>query len=248
MVPVLYRYDNKDVRTVSQYGNPWFVARDLCEVLEIANVSMALSRLDDDEKGISLIDTLGGRQRLSIVNESGMYSLVLTSRKPEAKAFRKWLTNDVIPAIRETGSYSTSTPRLSEAELIVKIAQSNLELTNTVVEMASTVVDLRGRVEVLESVRETITLSPSVAIEFAPEQPRVIVQGPSFASVKEFGLFFGITLADGMSQGIGRSASYRCKKQGTEVQYRALSSRGVTQVALYPTTILHDLLTERGLI
>ena len=66
---------------------------------------MAVSKLDEDEKGISLIDTLGGEQKLGIVNESGLYALVLSSRKPEAKAFKRWITHEVIPSIRKTGGY-----------------------------------------------------------------------------------------------------------------------------------------------
>ncbi len=68
---------------------------------------MTVERLDDDEKGISTIDTLGGKQRMAIINEPGLYSLVITSRKPEAKAFKRWITHEVIPAIRKHGAYMT---------------------------------------------------------------------------------------------------------------------------------------------
>ena len=78
-------------------GEPWFVAADVCRALGLGNSSMAVSKLDEDEKGISLIDTLGGEQKLGIVNESGLYALVLSSRKPEAKAFKRWITHEVIP-------------------------------------------------------------------------------------------------------------------------------------------------------
>lgn len=84
----------------------WFVAKDVCDVLGIANSRDAVSRLDDDEKGVATADTLGGSQGLATINESGLYALILTSRKPEAKRFRKWITSDVIPKIRQTGSYS----------------------------------------------------------------------------------------------------------------------------------------------
>jgi prophage antirepressor-like protein len=93
------------VRVVMIDGEPWFVAADVCKVLEIGNVSMAVGRLDDDEKGVSNTDTLGGRQEMVIINESGLYALILTSRKPAAKRFRKWVTAEVLPSIRKTGSY-----------------------------------------------------------------------------------------------------------------------------------------------
>ncbi|MFW9594008.1 MAG: Bro-N domain-containing protein, partial [Macromonas sp.] len=87
-------------------GEPWFVAADVCAALEIGNVSMAANRLDADEKDISTVDTLGGAQELVVINESGLYSLILTSRKPEAKKFKKWVTSEVLPSIRKTGSYT----------------------------------------------------------------------------------------------------------------------------------------------
>ena len=75
-------------------GEPWFVAADVCRALGLGNSSMAVSKLDEDEKGISSIDTLGGEQKLGIVNEPGLYTLVLSSRKPEAKAFKRWITHE----------------------------------------------------------------------------------------------------------------------------------------------------------
>ena len=95
------------VRTLNLNGEPWFVAADVCKALELGNPSMTVERLDDDEKGISTIDTLGGKQRMAIINEPGLYSLVITSRKPEAKAFKRWITHEVIPAIRKHGAYMT---------------------------------------------------------------------------------------------------------------------------------------------
>lgn len=95
------------VRTVVKGNEPWFVAADVCRALELGNTSMALSRLDEDEKGISLTDTPGGKQEMTIVNEPGLYSLVLGSRKPEAKEFKRWITHEVIPSIRKHGMYAT---------------------------------------------------------------------------------------------------------------------------------------------
>ena len=96
-----------EVRVIEQNGEPWFVAADVCRVLEHSNSRMALERLDDDEKGVSSIYTPGGMQEMTIVNEPGLYVLVLGSRKPEAKAFKRWLTHEVIPAIRKHGAYVT---------------------------------------------------------------------------------------------------------------------------------------------
>lgn len=95
------------IRTITIDGEPWFVAADVCKALELGNPSMTVERLDADEKGISSIDTLGGKQRMAIINEPGLYSVILCSRKPEAKAFKRWITHEVIPAIRKYGGYMT---------------------------------------------------------------------------------------------------------------------------------------------
>jgi prophage antirepressor-like protein len=93
------------VRTIFVDGDPWFVAADVCRALEMDRTQ--IRRLDDDEKGVCSIHTLGGNQGTSIVSESGLYSLVLGSRKPEAKAFKRWITHEVIPSIRKHGAYVT---------------------------------------------------------------------------------------------------------------------------------------------
>lgn len=95
------------VRTIIRDGEPWFVAADVCRALEIGNSRQAIVRLDDDEKGVISTDTPGGAQEMSVVNEPGLYALVLGSRKPEAKAFKRWITHEVIPTIRRHGAYAT---------------------------------------------------------------------------------------------------------------------------------------------
>jgi prophage antirepressor-like protein len=97
-----------EVRTVWRDGASWFVAVDVCRILDLDNSRQALSRLDDDEKGVISNDTLGGPQRTAIVSESGLYALVLSSRKPAARKFRKWVTSEVLPALRRDGAYHTS--------------------------------------------------------------------------------------------------------------------------------------------
>ena len=106
-----YDFDGQPVRTIiNDDGNPWFVHADACRVLDITNSGNAAARLDSDEKGVHSMDTLGGRQELTIISESGLYSLILTSRKPEAKRFKKWITSEVIPSIRKTGRYGAFDP------------------------------------------------------------------------------------------------------------------------------------------
>lgn len=118
------------IRTLTIDGEPWFVAADVCKALELGNPSMTVDRLDADEKGISSIDTLGGKQRMAIINEPGLYSVILRSRKPEAKAFKRWITHEVIPAIRKYGGYMTKSlleQVLENPNLIYEFARRMLE-------------------------------------------------------------------------------------------------------------------------
>lgn len=104
----IFDYNGKQVRTVKfESGEPGFVAKDICNVLEIGDISKAVSRLDEDEKGTNLVRTPGGNQSLLCVTESGLYSLVLGSRKPGAKEFKRWITHEILPAIRKHGGYLT---------------------------------------------------------------------------------------------------------------------------------------------
>lgn len=93
------------VRTVLKDGETWFVAKDVCDCLDVKNVSDAINRLDDDEKNTIVLNEGIGNPEKSIINESGLYSLVLSSRKPSAKKFKKWVTSEVLPSIRKTGGY-----------------------------------------------------------------------------------------------------------------------------------------------
>lgn len=102
---VPFAFDDALVRALWVEGDPWFVLADVCRVLEITNNRNVTARLDDDEKGVHSMDTLGGPQEMTIISESGLYALVLTSRKPQAKRFRKWITAEVIPSLRKTGRY-----------------------------------------------------------------------------------------------------------------------------------------------
>ena len=100
--------ENSNVCIRSQVINdePWFVAKDICQALLLKNPRQAISALDEDEKGVISMDTLGGRQKMNAVTESGLYELISQSRKPEAKPFRKWVTKEVLPTLRKTGIYA----------------------------------------------------------------------------------------------------------------------------------------------
>lgn len=99
---------NVNIRTEVVNNEPWFVAKDICDALGLQDVSMTVKRLDDDEKLVQTVFVSGQNREIWTVNESGLYGLIFQSRKSEAKAFRKWVTNVVLPSIRRTGSYSST--------------------------------------------------------------------------------------------------------------------------------------------
>ncbi|EXE16739.1 BRO family, N-terminal domain protein [Acinetobacter baumannii 1106579] len=124
----VFNFNQKEVRTiVKKDGEIWFVLSDVCNVLEIGNVSMAASRLDAEEITLSTIE--GSHRPTNLVNESGLYSLVLTSRKPEAKQFKKWVTSDVLPSIRKNGGYISGQEN-DDPEIIMAKA---LQVANNVI-------------------------------------------------------------------------------------------------------------------
>lgn len=118
-----FNFEGTAVRVLDQSGEPWWVLADVCKVLEIANAPHAASRLDDDEKTtIANNDSQAGSgaQAYTIINESGLWSLVLTSRKPAAKRFKKWITSEVIPSIRKTGGYMAAAPEETPEEIMLR--------------------------------------------------------------------------------------------------------------------------------
>lgn len=113
----IFDYQGKQVRTVVVDGEPMFVAKDVCEILELDDVRRAVERLDDDERSLTpVIDSLGREQEAWAVNEAGLYGLVLGSKKPEAKSFKRWVKHEVLPSIRKHGGYLTA-EKIEEALL-----------------------------------------------------------------------------------------------------------------------------------
>ncbi len=132
-----------EIRTITIEGEPWFVAADVCRALEIGNPTDATHRLDADEKMITLVSIEGNRRgnpNMTVVNEPGLYTLILSSRKPEAKAFKRWVTHDILPAIRKTGGYMTD-------ELLAKCQKD----PNVMFAFAEELLKLRDKTNVLES-------------------------------------------------------------------------------------------------
>ena len=118
----LFTYEGKELRTVIEGEEIWWIGKEVCEILELSDVGKSIERLDDDEKLIRKIFVSGQNRDVWTVNEPGLYSLILTSNKPEAKKFKRWITHEVIPSIRKTGGYGNIEPQIS-SDFAFKIAK-----------------------------------------------------------------------------------------------------------------------------
>ena len=156
MLKVFEKAEFGRVRVVECEGEPWFVAKDVCECLELTDVSKTISLLDDDEKGTNSIRTPGGEQQMLVVSEPGLYSLILRSRKPEAKAFKRWVTHEILPSIRKTGHYGAPE---TEDEILARalvIAEGRLGmLSHAVSELQEQIALDAPKVELAEAIMET---------------------------------------------------------------------------------------------
>jgi anti-repressor protein len=171
------------IRALTVSDEPWFVAKDVCDILELGNVSQALSRLEDDEKSqvepnIISSDVWHGRAPM-IVTEAGLYNLIFASKKPEAKAFRRWVTHDVLPALRRDGAYVASDGTEDDATLmarallaakrqmdakdarIARLADAN-ERMRPMAQFAVTSLTSEGTLTVTEAARQLKQADPSI--------------------------------------------------------------------------------------
>lgn len=127
-----------NIRTVNIDGEPWFVGKDVAEALGYSNSRKALAdHVHDDDKGVTKCDTLGGKQDLTVINESGLYALIFGSKLESAKRFKHWVTSEVLPAIYHNGGYIQGQENLSDTELMAKailVAQNTIEQKNQIIE------------------------------------------------------------------------------------------------------------------
>nr|UVX95709.1 MAG: antirepressor protein KilAC domain [Bacteriophage sp.] len=130
-----FSFNNTPLRTLTdENGDPWFVAKDVCDILEISNNRDAISQLDSDEKNTVVIsDGIPGNPNKTIISEPGLYKLIMRSRKPEAKTFQRWVTHEVLPQIRRTGGYIPTTGADDDMTILAKavlVAQKTIDLKN----------------------------------------------------------------------------------------------------------------------
>lgn len=169
-----FRFGELLVRAHERDGEPWFVLGDLCRALGLTNASVVASRLDEADVSLANVSSGGQRRSVFMVNESGMYEVVIRSDKPGALKFRRWITSDVLPAIRKTGSYTVS-PQLTEAQIIEQGYQLAL-----------------GRIETLSATNK------AQALEIEAAKPKVdyhdrFVANEDVVTLKAFASYFDMT-------------------------------------------------------
>lgn len=163
---VPFDYNHWTVRTIEREGQPWFIAADVCAVLEIVDIHRAMSRLDEDDRRQAPVVDAVGRQNPNtwVVNESGLYQLIFQSRKPEARAFKRWITSEVIPSIRKTGRYEVQ-PRdqldvLAEQVAALQRVRDEASRAQTTAEQAhDTARESQARLDSMEGQRHPSALA-----------------------------------------------------------------------------------------
>lgn len=142
----LFKFEGKEVRTLKVDDEPWFVGKDLAEILGYSNTRDALSRhVEPEDKGVAKLDTLGGKQNQTVVNESGMFSLILSSSLPNAKKFKRWVTSEVLPTIRKTGSYQL--PQTPEGQIRL-LLESNVHMDERMTNAEEDIALLKNKSEI----------------------------------------------------------------------------------------------------
>lgn len=161
----LFSYAGANLRTAMIDGEAWFVSADVLSILELSRSSIAL--LDDDERGVHSMDTPSGPQDMSVISEAGLFSLILRSRKPEAKKFKRWITHDVLPKIRQTGSYSGAVDLRNDDHVAMIIQAGYAALTQAR--------ELKARNAVLEPKAESWDVLASAEGDFSVREAAQIL-------------------------------------------------------------------------
>lgn len=182
------------VRIVIRNGNPWFVAKNVCECLELGNVTEALRGLDDDDEKVQLETNIinpevGGRGTL-LISEAGLYSLILRSRKPEAKAFKRWVTHDILPSIRRSGGYVMAKPDDTPEAILARavlVAQDTIRRIEAERDDA-----IRTKAEIGSRREATAMATASAAVRKAAALENELGRGRDYKSVKGIPWFLDV--------------------------------------------------------
>lgn len=141
-----FNFNGLPLRALLVDGEPWFIRADACTALGINNPAQAVANFDAEDKGVITTDTPGGRQQVATISEAGLYQLIFQSRKAEAKAFKRWVTHDVLPAIRKTGSYEAPKTDAEKVLEVIQLLQAQAEEQRQELEQARPKVEVYDRV------------------------------------------------------------------------------------------------------
>lgn len=182
------------VRTVVQGEDVWFVAKDVADVLEYRDTHNMVRFLDEDEKDTHQVSTLGGNQTMKVINESGLYSAILKSKKPQAKAFKKWVTSEVLPSIRKHGAYMTDQvleQAVTNPDFVIGLLTKLKEEKERLVAAQQQIVQQKPLVVFAEACMQSEqTLKVSEVVKLATKQGVKIGQRQLFAKLREWELMF----------------------------------------------------------
>lgn len=224
----------QETRIVDLDGNPWWVLRDVCEVIGVNNARDVAARLDDDEKGVAQIDTPGGLQNLTIINEAGLYSVILRSDKPEAKSFRRWVTHEVLPQIRKTGAYGDPMKALADPDALRGLL---LTYTEKVIALEAKVAEQAPKVEALRRLEgadgSMCITNAAKALNVRPKDLFTHLQANKWI-YKRPGTSMWIGYQDKIQSGLVEMSEYlQLKSDGTEaVRLQAkITAKGLARLA-----------------
>lgn len=218
-------FENADfgsVRTLMINDAPYFVGKDVAEILGYANPRKAISdHVDEGDKGVTKCDTLGGIQDLTVINESGLYSLILSSKMPNAKKFKHWVTAEVLPSIRKTGGYIVGQEQLTDAELMAKalmVAQKTIE----------------ARTEEVKSLKMLNAVQQQQIAELSPKATYydLVLQCPDLISVTEIAKDYGKS-AKWLNKILSEN-KVQYKQRGVWLLYQKYAEKGYTSTKKEP--------------
>ena len=193
---VRFDFQGNQVRTIMIDGEPWWIAKDVCSILSISDTTQACERLDDDEKLVRTLYVSGQNREIWTVNESGLYTLILRSNKPEAKTFKRWITHEVIPQIRKTGGYGKAA--IDYTELATAVASAvTAAMTPLMRELRSPVLPIRYS-------QTTLAL------------PAATPDG-EYYTIKGYGSMHGVTVNNTNAVMLGREASRLSRQQNIDI-------------------------------
>jgi len=185
-----FQFGEQEIRVVvdETTNEPLWVAKDICSVLNYKNSRDAVSKLDDDEKGVSEIATPSGNQKMTVINESGLYSLILRSNKPEAKKFKKWVTAEVLPTIRKTGSYSTAPKNIDTNAVMLEMLKMQQQMIENSQKQTEAVIEL------VKSMKQTPTVEVQPQTQYLDSRDRKKLRDAIQTKAKEVARDLGVSV------------------------------------------------------